>query len=259
VPLGRALTISALSGLMVLGISAYRSTTVSASIGFQAISPDELKMTSEPLAPGAPAIILYREVDRDDNGRAGHGGAIYIGSGMQVNADRFEDNYYRIKILTEEGRKYANVEIPLPDFIGIVTNVLARTIRPDGSIVNFDGKTLDKTILKRRGFKFQAKTFTLPDVQVGSIIEYSYTISFNGPYFFSSHWILSNELFTRRARFSLKPYQNDYVPASFRWTEQLRPGTGEPKQGPDGLVRLEASNIPAFQAEDFMPPEDELK
>ena len=258
-PLRRTLTISLLTGLMVLGISAYRSTTVSASIGFQPVSPGELKMTSEPLAPGAPAIILYREVDRDDNGRAGHGGAIYIGSGMQVNADRFEDNYYRIKILTEEGRKYANVEIPLPDFIGIVTNVLARTIRPDGSIVNFDGKTLDKTILKRRGFKFQAKTFTLPDVQVGSIIEYSYTISFNGPYFFSSHWILSNELFTRRARFSLRPYQNDYVPASFRWTEQLRPGTGEPKQGPDGLVRLEASNIPAFQAEDFMPPEDELK
>ena len=35
---------------------------------FRPVSPEELKMTSEPAAPGAPAIILYREVYRDDSG-----------------------------------------------------------------------------------------------------------------------------------------------------------------------------------------------
>src|SRR5438552_17351361 len=40
--------------------------------GFQPVSPDELKMSSEPLAPGAPAIILYRQVDRDDNSLTSH-------------------------------------------------------------------------------------------------------------------------------------------------------------------------------------------
>jgi len=29
-------------------------------------------MTSEPQAPGAAAVILFREVDRDDNGRTSH-------------------------------------------------------------------------------------------------------------------------------------------------------------------------------------------
>lgn len=38
-----------------------------AGIGFQPANPDELKMISEPLAPGAPAIILYHQVDRDHN------------------------------------------------------------------------------------------------------------------------------------------------------------------------------------------------
>ena len=52
-------------------------------------------MTGEPKAPGAPAIILYREVNRDDRGKTAH-----------------EDVYFRIKILTEEGRKYADIEIP---------------------------------------------------------------------------------------------------------------------------------------------------
>jgi len=53
--------------------------------------------------------------------------------------------------------------------------VRARTIKPDGSSVNFEGKVLDKTIVKGRGVKYHAKTFTLPDVQVGGIIEYYYT------------------------------------------------------------------------------------
>ena len=62
---------------------------------FGPVPAEELKMKSEPLAPGAPAIILYRQVDRDDSGLQGR-----------------EYNYVRIKILTEEGRKYADIELP---------------------------------------------------------------------------------------------------------------------------------------------------
>jgi hypothetical protein len=39
----------------------------------------------------------------------------------------------------------------------------------------------------------------------------------------------------------------------------LPAGTPAPKEGPDHIIRLESSNIPAFQTEDFMPPEDEMK
>src|SRR5204863_10086207 len=44
-----------------------------------------------------------------------------------------------------------------------------------------------------------------------------------------------------------------------RWTWQRLPPGSEPKQGPDGIVRMEATNIPAFQTEDVMPPANELK
>ncbi len=239
----RLVTVSLFSVVIVLGVAAYRSTTVSAGQGFQPVSPEELKMTSEPQAPGAPAIILYRQVYRDDNSETSH-----------------EDDYIRIKILTEEGRKYADVEIPFFKEAESVANIKARTIRPDGSIVNFDGKVFDKSIFKARGLKYLAKTFTLPDVQVGSIIEYYYTLDLREHYIYDSHWILSEELFTRGAKFSLKPYESKYRVVSVSWTWQgLPPGTAEPKEGPDHIVRLEAKNIPAFQTEDFMPPENELK
>ncbi len=213
------------------------------SVGFQPVSPDELKMTSEPKAPGAPAIILYREVNRDDRGQTAH-----------------EDVYFRIKILTEEGRKYADIEIPFFKEQGNVVTLHARTIKPDGTIVPFSGKAFDKMIVKARGVKYMAKTFTLPDVQVGSILEYYYTTDLSEYTLFNSRWILSDELFTKNAKFSLHPYTSDYAPISVRWLwNQLPPGTAQPEESPDHIVHLQASNIAAFQTEDYMPPENEMK
>ena len=210
-----------------------------AGIGFQPVSSDELKMTSEPLAPGVPAIILFRQVDRDDSGRP-----------------TVEDNYFRIKILTEEGRKYANVEVPFLKGMQDVVNVGARTIRPDGSTVDFAGQVFDRELVKARGLKYLAKSFTLPDVQVGSIIEYFYTLRLGEYMLFDSHWILSSDLFTRKAQFSLRP---SYMPYALRWSWHDLPPGADPKEGPDHIIRMEASNIPAFQIEDYMPPPNELK
>jgi hypothetical protein len=210
---------------------------------FQPVSPEELRMTSEPQAPGAPAVVLFRQVDRDDRGMTAH-----------------EDDYFRIKILTEEGRKYADIEIPFFKEEGDVVNVHGRTIKRDGSVVNFSGKVFEKSIVKTKGIKYMAKTFTLPDVEVGGIIEYYFTTDMKEHFIFDSHWILNDQLFTKSAKFSLKPYTSDYVSFHVRWMwHGLPPGTAQPAEGPDHVIRLDASNITAFRAEDYMPPENEMK
>jgi len=206
------------------------------------IDPADLKMTSEPKAPGAPAIYLYRQVDRKDATRAAT-----------------EYNYVRIKILTEEGRQFANIEIPYyrQDASVNISNIRARTIRPDGTVVNFDGKVYDKTIEKTKGTKIRAKTFNIPDVQVGSIVEYHFNYDFEDHYIFDSHWVVSDQLFTRSAKFSLKPFPEWAV--RWSWPAGLPLGTVPPKQEPDNVVRMTAHDIPAFEIEDYMPPENELK
>ncbi len=204
------------------------------------IDPADLKMTSEPKAPGAPAIFLYRQVDRKDLGRTNS-----------------EFNYVRIKILSEEGRKYANVEIPYRRSKVAVSSLKARTIHPDGTIVNFDGKTYDQVVVKARGTKIFAKTFTMPDVQVGSIIEYRYYYDFEDGYVFDSQWIISDELFTKKANFSLVPY--DRIEVRWSWPSGLPKGTEPPKLDPSRVVRMTAQDIPAFEIEDYMPPPNELK
>lgn len=202
------------------------------------ISPEELKLTSVPEAPGAPAVILYREVNRDD-GRTPH-----------------EDNYVRIKVLTEDGRKYANIEIPFFKESGNIHSVKGRSIRPDGSIVPFDGKVIEQTIVKAKGVKYLAKTFTLPDVQVGSVVEYRYTLDLTEGYVYDSRWVLSEELFTKAAKFSLKA--NPDFALSWSWPLGLPPGTQAPKDQ-NGTIRMDSNNIPAFLTEDYMPPETSLK
>jgi hypothetical protein len=206
------------------------------------LDPNDLKMTSEPLAPGAPAIYLLRQVDRDDKSKAST-----------------EYNFLRIKILSEEGRKYGNVEIPFDKQSYTVSRIRARTIRPDGSIVNFDGKIFENTIVKSKSLKYLAKTFSMPDISVGSIIEYHFNYDFQDTAIFNSRWILSEELFTKRAKFSLKPYDGPGVSVQWVYPAGLPPGTAPAKDGPDQVIRLEANNIPAIQIEDYMPPENELK
>lgn len=219
------------------------ASAVSSATGFRPVDPSELKLASEPAAAGAPAIILYREVYRDDSGRTAH-----------------EDDYYRIKIFTEEGRKYGDIEIPFFTDMGSITGIHARTISPDGTITDFDGKVYTKAIVKARGLKYLAKTFTMPAVQPGCIIEYFYTLDLSEEYIYNSHWIVSSDLYTREARFSLKPYTSNYAPYGLRWIWQhIPPGQSQPKEGPDHIVRLHVTGVPGFQTEELMPPEDELK
>jgi hypothetical protein len=227
----------------LLGAAVYRVGPSNAD-EWQPISPEELKMTADAAAPGAPAIILYRQVDRDDSdAHTPH-----------------EYNYMREKIFTEEGRKYADVEIPFVRGEYDIINIRARTVRPDGSSVTYDGKVYEKEIVKARGFKYLAKTFTLSDVQPGSIIEYHYMIDFKEWYIFDSNWVLTSDLFTKLAKFTLKPYALWAWQTS--WPNGLPQGTKPPvdeTRAKGHNVHLEAQNIPAFLVEDDMPPEAAMK
>jgi hypothetical protein len=234
--------LSLIAGLFLLGATVYRVGSSSAD-EWMPISPEELKMTSYAAAPGAPAVILYRQVDRDDS---------------NIHTPH-EYNYLREKIFTEEGRKYADAEIPFVKDQYNIVNIRARTIHPDGSVVNFDGKVYEKEIVKGRNFKYLAKTFTFSDVQPGSIIEYHYMIDFAEYYVFDSHWILSDELLTKAAKFTLKP--STEFGLRWSWPNGLPTGAPPPAEGKGvhPVIQMEASNIPAFQIEDDMPPEDGMK
>lgn len=200
------------------------------------ITPEDLALKDVPGVPGAHAVVLYRESFSDD-------------------VEEFGTNYVRIKILTEEGKKQGDVEIVYVKGVESIKDIKARTIRPDGSILEFDGKLFDKTVVKARGVKVFAKAFTLPEVQPGSIIEFKYRVVRETGSYYSPYWRLQRDLFTRRARFSFRPYlRGNY---DIQWYSfNLPPGVAA-KEEKGGLIALDIENVPAFVEEEYMPPERE--
>lgn len=202
------------------------------------VAPEDLQMTSLPQSPGAPAVYLYKQVDRDDNSND-------------------EWVYLRLKILTDEGRKYGNVEIRYVKDLESIGHIEARTLHPDGRIDLFNGTMYDKPLLAAHGAKILAKAFDLPAVEPGCIIEYRYKRRIGSfGWVWGSHWIISEDLFTREAKFSLIP--NSRVSMRWSWPNGLPPGTVAPRKE-KGRVLLEVHDVPAFVTEDYMPPADTLR
>ena len=202
------------------------------AIDFVTPSPEELALKEDPTGSGAPAMIMYRESMTDD--------------------DRsYDSEYMRIKIFNEKGRdEYANIELPyVGDYLEVV-DIKARTIRPDGTIVPFDGKVYEKTVYRTKRLRVKVKTFAMPDVQPGSIIEYRYGIrrDFDVRYFpMTWSWEVQSEIPTRQLKFSLR--QSRY-PSKCLWF--LADGI-TPKQVQTGYD-LEMKNVPALRIEEDMPP-----
>jgi Domain of Unknown Function with PDB structure (DUF3857)/Transglutaminase-like superfamily len=167
--------------------------------------------------------------------------------------------YYRIKVLSEKGNRHADVEIVIPPD-GSLSELKARTIHPDGKIIEFTGKPFQKTLIKGRGIKVLAKTFTMPDVTVGSIIEYKYRIDEDG-IFVDNAWTIQHELYTVKESFRMKPYLNAI--RGFENGHQVAalyshmPNNIKPVQKGAGY-ELEVENMPAFEAEGYMPPEEDF-
>jgi Transglutaminase-like superfamily/Domain of Unknown Function with PDB structure (DUF3857) len=165
--------------------------------------------------------------------------------------------------------KYADIEIGL-DPGESIKELRARTIHPDGSIVDFTGKPFEKTVNKGHGEKHVAKTFTLPDVTVGSIVEYSYLKVWLARRVFSvSAWPLQGELYTVKERFRFRPFLG-YVRVATEWDKATgrsqaicsysnQVGAPPAQKGKDGLMEIELSDVGVFLGEDYMPPQTVYK
>ncbi len=116
-------------------------------------------MTTDPKAPGADAVYLYREEIADDT-------------------LHFHSLYVRIKILTERGKELATVHVPYDRSFVKVDDIKARTIHPDGTIIPLSVKASDLLLLKNQDEQIHDAVFNLPDVTVGSILEYRYVLRF---------------------------------------------------------------------------------
>jgi Domain of Unknown Function with PDB structure (DUF3857)/Transglutaminase-like superfamily len=216
---------------------------------------EELSMTAQREVPGASAVYLFREETTDDD--------LHMFS-----------TYVRLKVLTEKGKEYSNVELNYASVTdggsSSITDIQGRTIHPDGTVIPFTGKPYEKLVEKTRGVKVMSKVFTLPDVEVGSILEYRYKFRLDDHYFSSPDWYIQSDLYTRKAHYEWKPTNKQLISSDDRgqltngisWTPILPPGvelkrTQLPATGISegrNIIDLDVHDIAPAPSEDFMPP-----
>jgi hypothetical protein len=240
------------AGWCVVGMAAVCSLPGMAKADqWTAPTPEELKMTSQPQVPGAAAVYLSREILTDDS--------LHMYS-----------YYVRLKVLTEEGKKYGDVQLSfLKGSEGVsttVSDIAGRTVQPDGTIVPFTGKPFEKMVEKTKDIKVMSKVFSMPAVQVGSILEYRYKLRWDDYYFQSPNWYPQEALFSRKAHYIWKPTDKQLISKSnghetlsnnIAWSPIL-PENAKVKDTvlPTGqhILELSMENVKPMPDEPFMPP-----
>ncbi|MBS1803632.1 MAG: DUF3857 domain-containing protein [Acidobacteria bacterium] len=204
-------------------------------------------MSSDPKAPGADAVYLFREETTDDN--------LHYHA---INA--------RIKVLTEKGKELATVRIPYERHSFKVTDIKGRTIHADGTIIPLTTKPSDLMEVKTKDLQINTMVFTLPSVEVGSVLEYKLLLRYDDNVVSSPDWDIQQQYFVHKAHYAFLPARdNGYVITNSRGEALNRlmysstGGIGDRiTHKISGGYELDLMDIPAIPSEDWMPPQNSV-
>jgi len=215
------------------------------SAQFQQPTDEELKMTTDPMAPGAAAVYLYREETTDD-------------------LLHFQTFHERIKVLTEKGKELATIHIPYQRTSFKVSAIKGRTIHSDGTVIPLSAKPSDLTEFKTKDVQFNQIVFTLPSAEVGSILEYSLQIHYSDNIVSSPDWEIQQPYLVHKAHYFFKPSAGSILDERGDALDHLMfTAIGFPEDSvhhdAQGNYFLDLSDIPAVPNDDWMPPLNTLK
>jgi hypothetical protein len=164
-------------------------------------------------------------------------------------------HYVRIKIFNERGiEKHGKVDLLYYGKVNI-RDIAGRTIKPDGTIVELKKDSIfDREIIRLSGLKFKSKSFAMPAVEPGSIIEYRWNEQ--RPFSFYTRLQLQREIPIQSVKYYIKPLSDiEMGMRSITFHAQASAFNKEK----DGYVSTGQTNVPAFLEEPRMPPEDQVR
>ena len=202
---------------------------------FQQPTAEELRMTADPKAPGASAVYLYREETTDNPGH-------------------FYLLYERIKVLTEKGKELATVSIPYEYGIDHVAKIEGRTIHADGTVVPLTAKPSDLMDIKTKGFQINSIIFTLPSVEVGSILEYRLRLQREQNWGYLPAWQIQKPYFIHKAHYSFR--SGGFL--SLMYVIYATPGAKLVHDNANSFA-LDITDVPPEPNDDWMPPLNTLR
>jgi hypothetical protein len=203
------------------------------------VSPSELSGKTSIVEPDADAEAIFWEVRVDD-------------SSLDDLALR---HYVRVKIFTERGREQFSRHDVVFNRGTKVKDVEARVTKPDGTQVFLKKEdVMEREIIKASGIKIKAKSFALPGLEIGSIVEYRYREVYDNASA-NMRLIFQHEVPIQQISYYVKPYSG----GNGMYYERFNTGAAKFEKDKNGFYRATMTNVPAFREEPSMLPEDEVR
>src|SRR5262245_9569474 len=165
-------------------------------------------------------------------------------------------HFIRIKVFNDRGKE-SQSKVDISYFTGVqIKDISGRTVKPDGSIIELKKDAIfDRELVKLGRYKLKAKSFAMPGIEPGSIIEYRWKeVHENGANYVKLYF--QRDIPVHTVRYYLKPYPySDYPMKAIPFQGKPAPFVKEK----DGYYRIEMTNMPAFREEPRMPPEDQVR
>ncbi len=215
-------------------------SAIFAGIDWREVTPAELALKNPKVEADADAEAIFWEVRIDDSD----------------SSDLALNHYVRVKIFTERGReKFSKIDIPYVKGEKKIKNIAARIIRPDGSIVEIGKDDIfEREIVKVNKVKIRAKSFAVPNIEPGVIVEYQYREQIEDTGANGMTLEFQRDIPVQDLTYYYKPFNKkepSYQLYNFKDTKFIKDDKG--------YYRATRVNVPAFKEEAYMPPEDMVR
>lgn len=221
-------------------------SAIAAGTEWAPVDPSELRATSAKVQPGSDAEALFWDVRLTD----------------EVSGDTLQavlSHYIRIKIYTDRGReKLGTIDLP---YVGSdkISDIAGRTISPSGEIAELSKDSIfERDIVKMRGIRLRSKSFALPAVVPGSIVEYRWRETRRNQLSNFVRLQFQREVPVQRVTYHIKPFTNPMFPFAMRTISyQINQPAFQKER--DGFYAMTLTNLPAFTEEPNMPAEERVR
>ncbi len=133
--------------------------------------------------------------------------------------------------------------------------VAARVIKPDGTIVELKPEDIfEREIVKSGSVKVKAKSFAVPGIEPGVIVEYQYKEIFKNDSATGERLVFQRDIPMQKVTYYVRPYKGMKLNfTSFNMADVSF------NEGDERFFVGTKTNVPALKAEPYMPPDDQVR
>jgi len=261
---------------------------------FQPVPKEELSMTADPKAPGAAAVYLYREETEDDPHAfrtiyarikvltdEGKSAAVvhisfpktFVFNAVGTNSSRMSSGNSNAWDTPSIAHLGEDQPWDTDNYIGKVeiAALEGRVTHADGTVIPLTGKP-SELLVAMKGPRGTETSFTMPGVDVGSVIEYRYQVRYDR-YLTAPDWKLQKEYFIHKEHFVFRP-SKQFLPQQ---SKDVGAGDSQLKDPHDNILTdirfrpvlpagktltadamgnyvIDLTDVPAIPNEKFAPP-----